>query len=235
MRAVRCLAHAEPRSAQGACRRGRAADRSASGHRRRRHHRGPASPRTGSTRYPHHGRAGTPGEDLGLRGGDGRRRRAHPRGFRDEMAAFYRVGGPARLRSHGPGDVGRDERDRPSRHDAGEDGRAGRRHIGCALFATYAILSACIGRGRTGEGQYIDASLFDAALAFSTWERTFVTHPFEEWEGLLLVVGIPAGRMGDLPRGVRRRAWPPPVLQRADDDACREGGHSPRPRRPPPG
>ncbi len=42
--------------------------------------------------------------------------------------------------------------------------------IGCALFATYAILSATIGRGKDGEGQYIDASLFDAALAFSVWD-----------------------------------------------------------------
>ena len=151
--------------------------------------------------------------------------------------------------------------------------------IGCALFATYAILSAYIGRGRTGEGQYIDASLFDAALAFSVWdtsdywgtgtvpgpvgtsnkmsapyqavrskdghfvmgatnqklwrllcetlgrpellddprfrdnasrlrnrevlieelERTFVTRTAEEWEGILLAVGIPAGRMGTYP------------------------------------
>ena len=151
--------------------------------------------------------------------------------------------------------------------------------IGCALFATYAILSAYIGRGRTGEGQYIDASLFDAALAFSVWdtsdywgtgrvpgpvgtsnkmsapyqavrskdghfvmgatnqklwrllcetlgrpellddprfhdnksrlqnrealieelERTFVTRTSEEWEGVLLAVGIPAGRMGTYP------------------------------------
>ena len=42
--------------------------------------------------------------------------------------------------------------------------------IGCALFATYAILSATIGRQKSGEGQYIDASLFDAALAFSIWD-----------------------------------------------------------------
>lgn len=151
--------------------------------------------------------------------------------------------------------------------------------IGCALFATYAILGAHIGRARTGEGQYIDAALFDAALAFSVWdasdywgtgavpgpvgtsnkmsapyqavrskdghfvmgatnqklwrllcetlgrpellddprfadnasrlrnrevlieelERTFVTRTAEEWEGILLAVGIPAGRMGTYP------------------------------------
>jgi crotonobetainyl-CoA:carnitine CoA-transferase CaiB-like acyl-CoA transferase len=42
--------------------------------------------------------------------------------------------------------------------------------IGCALFATYAILSAYIGRQITGRGQFIDASLFEAALAFSIWD-----------------------------------------------------------------
>lgn len=42
--------------------------------------------------------------------------------------------------------------------------------IGCSLFAVYAILSAYIGRQRTGEGQRIDASLFDAGLAFAVWD-----------------------------------------------------------------
>jgi crotonobetainyl-CoA:carnitine CoA-transferase CaiB-like acyl-CoA transferase len=42
--------------------------------------------------------------------------------------------------------------------------------IGCALFATYAILSAYIGCQATGRGQYIDASLFEAAMAFSIWD-----------------------------------------------------------------
>ena len=42
--------------------------------------------------------------------------------------------------------------------------------IGCALFATYAILAAYIGREKSGKGQYIDAALFDAALAFSIWD-----------------------------------------------------------------
>ena len=44
--------------------------------------------------------------------------------------------------------------------------------IGCSLFATYAILAAYIGRKNTGLGQYIDASLFDAALAFSIWDTS---------------------------------------------------------------
>ena len=42
--------------------------------------------------------------------------------------------------------------------------------IGCALFAVYGILSAFIGRQTTGKGQYIDASLFEAAIAFSIWD-----------------------------------------------------------------
>ena len=44
--------------------------------------------------------------------------------------------------------------------------------IGCALFGVYAILAAHIGKKNTGEGQFIDASLFDAALAFSIWDTS---------------------------------------------------------------
>jgi formyl-CoA transferase len=42
--------------------------------------------------------------------------------------------------------------------------------IGCSLFALYAILSAYIGRQATGQGQYIDASLYDAGIAFAIWD-----------------------------------------------------------------
>jgi crotonobetainyl-CoA:carnitine CoA-transferase CaiB-like acyl-CoA transferase len=42
--------------------------------------------------------------------------------------------------------------------------------IGCALFAVYATLAAYIGAKNTGLGQYVDASLFDSALAFSVWD-----------------------------------------------------------------
>jgi crotonobetainyl-CoA:carnitine CoA-transferase CaiB-like acyl-CoA transferase len=42
--------------------------------------------------------------------------------------------------------------------------------IGCALFALYGILSAFIARQKNGEGQYVDASLFEAAIAFSIWD-----------------------------------------------------------------
>lgn len=44
--------------------------------------------------------------------------------------------------------------------------------IGCGLFAAYAILAAYIGKRNTGLGQYIDASLFEAALAFSVWDTS---------------------------------------------------------------
>ncbi len=44
--------------------------------------------------------------------------------------------------------------------------------LGAGLFALYGILSALIGRERNGAGQYIDASLFEAALGLSIWETT---------------------------------------------------------------
>lgn len=44
--------------------------------------------------------------------------------------------------------------------------------LGSGLFALYGILSAVIGREKTGNGQYIDASLFEAALGLSIWETT---------------------------------------------------------------
>jgi len=42
--------------------------------------------------------------------------------------------------------------------------------IGCALFVVSGILSAYIGRQQTGEGQFIDGSLYEAALSFSIWD-----------------------------------------------------------------
>jgi formyl-CoA transferase len=42
--------------------------------------------------------------------------------------------------------------------------------IGCSLFALYAILSAYIGRQKSREGQYIDASLYEAGIAFAIWD-----------------------------------------------------------------
>jgi formyl-CoA transferase len=57
--------------------------------------------------------------------------------------------------------------------------------LGAGLFAVYGILSALIGRNRTGRGQHIDASLFEAALGLSIWETT------EYW-----ATGRPAGPIG---------------------------------------
>ncbi|GAB5097884.1 CaiB/BaiF CoA transferase family protein [Caballeronia sp. HLA56] len=44
--------------------------------------------------------------------------------------------------------------------------------IGCALFAVYGVLSAYIGAQKSGEGQHIDASLFDSAMAFAIWDMS---------------------------------------------------------------
>jgi crotonobetainyl-CoA:carnitine CoA-transferase CaiB-like acyl-CoA transferase len=44
--------------------------------------------------------------------------------------------------------------------------------LGAGLFAAYGILSALIGREKSGAGQFIDASLLEAALGLSVWETT---------------------------------------------------------------
>ncbi len=44
--------------------------------------------------------------------------------------------------------------------------------LGAGLFAAYGILSALLARAQTGLGQYIDASLLEAALGLSLWETT---------------------------------------------------------------
>ncbi|PCD03419.1 CoA transferase [Sphingomonas spermidinifaciens] len=44
--------------------------------------------------------------------------------------------------------------------------------LGAGLFSAYAILSAVIGRQTSGKGQYIDASLLEAAMGLSIWETT---------------------------------------------------------------
>ena len=44
--------------------------------------------------------------------------------------------------------------------------------LGSGMFALYGILTAVIGRQHTGRGQYVDTSLFDAAIALSVWEIT---------------------------------------------------------------
>lgn len=42
--------------------------------------------------------------------------------------------------------------------------------LNAGLFASHAILAALLSRVRTGEGQYIDTSLLEAALAYTLWE-----------------------------------------------------------------
>src|SRR5436190_19331799 len=42
--------------------------------------------------------------------------------------------------------------------------------LNAGLFASHAILAALLSRARTGEGEYIDTSLFEAALAYTLWE-----------------------------------------------------------------
>lgn len=44
--------------------------------------------------------------------------------------------------------------------------------LGAGLFAAYGILAALLHRQRTGEGQYLETSLYDAAVAMSAWEAT---------------------------------------------------------------
>jgi crotonobetainyl-CoA:carnitine CoA-transferase CaiB-like acyl-CoA transferase len=42
--------------------------------------------------------------------------------------------------------------------------------LNAGLFASHAILAALLYRSRTGEGQYVDTSLFEASLAYTIWE-----------------------------------------------------------------
>lgn len=42
--------------------------------------------------------------------------------------------------------------------------------IGCSLYTLYAVLSAYIGRQTTGQGQFVDASLYEAGLSFAVWD-----------------------------------------------------------------
>src|SRR5690606_22691941 len=42
--------------------------------------------------------------------------------------------------------------------------------LGAGLFTTIGVLSAWAWRQRTGEGQYVETSLFESALALSVWE-----------------------------------------------------------------
>src|SRR5207248_344303 len=57
--------------------------------------------------------------------------------------------------------------------------------LNAGLYASHAILAALLSRARTGEGQYIDTSLFEAAMAYTIWESN------EYW-----ATGMPPQRLG---------------------------------------
>lgn len=44
--------------------------------------------------------------------------------------------------------------------------------LSAGMFCAVGILGAVVARGRTGDGQYIDTSLYDSALALSIWETS---------------------------------------------------------------
>lgn len=44
--------------------------------------------------------------------------------------------------------------------------------LGAGMFAVYGILAALAARERTGRGQHVETSLFEAGLGFSVWEAT---------------------------------------------------------------
>ncbi|GIH19262.1 CaiB/BaiF CoA transferase family protein [Rugosimonospora africana] len=44
--------------------------------------------------------------------------------------------------------------------------------LGAGMFCATAILAACIHRDRTGRGQYVETSLYEAVLAMGVWEST---------------------------------------------------------------
>ncbi|MVA75194.1 CoA transferase [Auraticoccus sp. F435] len=44
--------------------------------------------------------------------------------------------------------------------------------LGAGMFTAFGILAAYVARLATGEGQYLEVSLFEAALALSVWEST---------------------------------------------------------------
>jgi len=57
--------------------------------------------------------------------------------------------------------------------------------LNAGLYASHAILAALLARVRTGEGQLVDTSLFEAALAYTIWESN------EYW-----ATGMPPRRLG---------------------------------------
>lgn len=73
--------------------------------------------------------------------------------------------------------------------------------LNAGLFASHAILAALIARGRSGEGQHVETSLLEAALAYTIWESN------EYW-----ATGTPPQRLGT----AHRLMAPYQVLATAD-------------------
>jgi crotonobetainyl-CoA:carnitine CoA-transferase CaiB-like acyl-CoA transferase len=44
--------------------------------------------------------------------------------------------------------------------------------LGAGMFCAFGIVAACLARDKTGKGQQVETSLFEAALAMSVWEST---------------------------------------------------------------
>ncbi|HET7386728.1 MAG TPA: CoA transferase [Nocardioidaceae bacterium] len=84
--------------------------------------------------------------------------------------------------------------------------------LSAGLFCTVGILSAYVSRQRTGVGQYVDASLFESALALSIWETA------ELWG---------AGRVPQ-PFGSAHRLNAPYQALRAKDGFLTVGGNTQR-------
>lgn len=57
--------------------------------------------------------------------------------------------------------------------------------LNAGLFASHAVLAALLARARTGEGQHVETSLLEAALAYTVWESN------EYWAS-----GAPPQRLG---------------------------------------
>lgn len=73
--------------------------------------------------------------------------------------------------------------------------------LNAGLFASHAILAALLYKTRTGQGQHIDTSLFEAALAYTIWESN------EYW-----ATGTPPQRL----KTAHRLTAPYQVFQTAD-------------------
>src|SRR2546430_3602018 len=79
--------------------------------------------------------------------------------------------------------------------------------LSAGLFGAYGILCALEARERTGEGQLVDTSLLEAAVALTVWEATehWVTHRAPRALGsahrLAAPYQAPRARAGRVPRG----------------------------------